>query len=226
MKTILRQNIRSNKEFKCNYDKMVEKQLGSKYYYLSFIKCQQPTQVIAEKWQTKLNMPIDREFICKIFENIKVVTLNTKLRSFHFRLLHHSIVTNEKLFRWKILDTDKCTFCNVAVENTFHLIWECQVAKTIWDQIKTWVKNSSNRTLNLNLKNIVFCRLTTNPMDWVNTLCIIVMQYLYSSRCLKVIPNFARLKSQILDMHNLEKYIAVKNNKLKKHENKWKYFKT
>ncbi len=47
------------------------------------------------------------------------------------------------------------------------------------------------------------------PMDWLNTICVITTQYLYSTRCLKMIPNFTCLKQKVLDMHNLEKYIIT-----------------
>ena len=58
----------------------------------------------------------------------------------------------------------------------------------------------------------------------LNTLCLITLQYIYASRCLKNIPNFGHLKSKILEIQNIEKYIAIKNDKVKKHESKWKGF--
>ncbi len=39
-----------------------------------------------------------------------------------------------------------------------------------------------------------------------------------------VIPNFACLKSKIIHMQNLEKYIAMKNETLEKHKIKCKHF--
>ncbi len=41
----------------------------------------------------------------------------------------------------------------------------------------------------------------------VNTICLIAMQYIYSVRCLKSLPNFACLKGKISDMMCIEKYI-------------------
>ncbi len=225
LKGVLKGKINPGKAYTCNYEKMLHKQLGSRFYYMEFIKDEQPTSDMAEKWGNMLNRNIPRDEICKILKNIKITTLSTKLRSFQLRLLHCAITTNEKLFKWKILDSDKCTFCNISVETVIHLIWECPVAKHIWNQIETWVKNRSNRTLNIRLENIVFCKFAPKPLDWVNTLCLTTTQYLYSCRCLKVIPNFACLKQTFLDMHSLEKYIAIKNNKLKKHEIKWNNFK-
>ncbi len=226
MKTALRQRINPGKKQESNYKEMLEKQQGSRFYYIELIEWHEPTSELAGKWGDILNIAIERGEICKIFENIKFITLNTKLRSFQLRLLHYAIVTNDKLSRWKVIDSDRCTFCNEAVETILHLIWDCQAAKHIWNQIQWYVKSCSNRTINLTLKNIIFCKFSSKPMDWLNTLCLITTQYLYSSRCLKIIPNFACLKQKILDMHNLEKYIAIKNNRLKKHEIKWKFFKS
>ena len=224
-KQILRQNEYEDIVFITNHADMLKKKLTSRYFYHKFIECQQVTQNIAAKWEEKLHIPVDRKTICNIFKNIKTTTLCTKLRSFQFRLLHNSIPTNDKLFLWGITESDKCTFCNIETETIIHLIWDCPTAKHIWSQLTSWIKNVSNRTIKVTLKNIIFCGLAPKAMDCVNTICIVVTQYIYSVRCLKKIPNFACLKSKILDAHNLEKYIAIKNNKLKKHEIKWKGFK-
>ncbi len=61
-----------------------------------------------------------------------------------------------------------------------------------------------------------------NALHCLNTIVVITLQYIYASRCLGNIPNFGHLKAKILDAQNMEKYIAIKNNKLKKHDSKWK----
>ena len=105
-----------------------------------------------------------------------------------------------------------------------HILWECHVAQHLWKQLSDFCKNKANRTVNISLQNVIFCRIVPKPFDCINTMCLLTSQYIYSSRCLKVIPNFACLKSKIVDMQNLEKYIAMKNESLKKHETKWKHF--
>ena len=69
-----------------------------------------------------------------------------------------------------------------------------------------------------------FARTKANNLDCVNSICLVTLQYIYGSRCLKKIPNFAQLKSLILDEQNVEKYIATKNNNLAKHMKKWQGF--
>ncbi len=120
--------------------------------------------------------------------------------------------------------SDKCTFCNLEQENVVHLFWECQTAKHIWEQVISWYNNKTNQNVHISCKKVLFGKASKNALHCVNTIVLITMQYIYSCRCLKAIPNFHQLKWKILDMHNIEKYIAVKNDKLPKHLKKWKGF--
>ena len=112
----------------------------------------------------------------------------------------------------------------MEIETPLHLLWYCQTATHLWDQLSTWCKNHANRTMNFTLKRVIFCTITDKPKDCVNTICLIAMQYIYSARCLKSLPNFACLKDKISDMMCIEKYIAVKNNQMAKYRKKWNGF--
>ncbi len=133
-------------------------------------------------------------------------------------------MTNVKLLEWKIKDTDKCTFCIVQSETLLHLFWECQTARHVWNSLTQWYKEKTGQTVHLNSQKVLFCKPVPKPLHCLNTIVLISMQYIYASRCLEIIPNFGHLKSKILDVQNMEKYIAIKNNQLKKHEIKWKGF--
>ncbi len=203
---------------------MLKKDLSSADFYEKSVKNPLLPIKVAEKWSDILEVNIDEDFITKIFDNIKIITLSTKLRSFHFRLLHNAITTNEKMLLWKLRDDDLCTFCGLETENILHLLLDCQAVKLLWNQLKHYCLQKANRNIDLNTKKIIFCQLSPKPFDCINTMCLITLQYIYSCRCLKVIPNFACLKTKILDIQNIEKYIATKNDKMKKHNAKWKGF--
>ncbi len=138
--------------------------------------------------------------------------------------MHQATVTNVKLFKWKIKDTDKCTFCNVQSETILHLFWECQTARHIWNSTVQWYREKTGQIVHLDSKKVIFCKPNSNALHCLNTIVLITLQYIYASRCLGNIPNFGHLKSKILDAQNIEKYIAIKNDKLKKHDLKWKGF--
>ena len=217
MKQILRQNVANdNLTYVYQYENLLGKNQDSKYFYTKFIENENVIPALSEKWQNLLQTAIDSETISKNLLNIGNITLSTKLRSFLYRLTHFAIMTNTKLYEWNVVDSELCTFCNTEPETYVHLFWECPVAKQLWNQIEIWVKNKANRNITPSCKKILLCKLSANNLDCVNSICLITLQYIYGSRCLKKIPNFAQLKSLILDEQNVEKYIATKNNNLEK----------
>ena len=176
------------------------------------------------KWEVILQKPMDNKFFCNIFEKIRHITLCGKLRSFQYRLLNHAILTNKRLFKKKEVDTEKCTFCRLETETITHHLWECPTAQHIWQNLKDWFMQKTGRNISFTVENIIFNNITKNPIDSSNIICLITKQYLYSSRCLKEIPNFYKLKIKITETYNIEKYLAISMDKLKKHEKKWKDF--
>ncbi len=194
MKQILHQIPHEDKLFVHNYEKFINNNWDSKYFYSKFIENPHIVPTLSVKWKNLLQTAIDDETISKVLENIKVITLSTKLRSFLYRFIHFAIPTNTRLYEWKIVDSELCTFCNTEPETYIHLFWECQVAKQIWNQIELWCKNKANRNITPTLKKIMLCKLSLNVLDCINSICLITMQYIYGSRCLRKLPNFAQLK--------------------------------
>ncbi len=208
-----------------NYKTLLEKNLGSRFYYNKAIESEPLLEKFTTKWQNILGPNnVNENELSTSFKNIKVITLSTKLRSFYYTLLVQATITNVKPLKWNMVDTDKCTFCNVEIETVKHLFWDCPTAKHLWNQVTQWIKYTANQTVHLTDKKVFLCKIASKPLNCVNTIGLITLQYLYASRCLKRIPNFAQLKLKILDVQNIEKYIAIKNNRIKKHEIKWKGF--
>ena len=53
-------------------------------------------------------------------------TLDTKLREFQYKILNLIVFTNEKLHRFKMVDSPLCAFCNAEVESLEHLLYFCK----------------------------------------------------------------------------------------------------
>ena len=54
-----------------------------------------------------------------------------------------------------------------------------------------------------------------------NAICLITKQFLYRQRCLKNALNPFDLRHYVKGIQSMEKYIAIKNNKLSLHQSKW-----
>ena len=75
---------------------------------------------------------------------------------------------------------------------------------------------------NISLKNVIFNCIHENPKHLANTLSIILKQYVYRQRCKNARPNAPEFRNLVYQTENLEKFIAVKNDKIDKHYLKWK----
>ena len=70
--------------------------------------------------------------------------------------------------------------------------------------------------------NIIINRVVEKKSHVVNFLCLITKYFIYSQRCQGKKLHFPALKSIFNNIENMEKYIAIKNNRMYIHEAKWK----
>ena len=95
----------------------------SKHIYRSFLTKKQttPTAKDREKLSAKYHrLTIDWK---RVYLLSFRTTLETKLREFQFKILNRIVFTNEKLFRFDMAESDKCTFCQTEVESIEHLLF-------------------------------------------------------------------------------------------------------
>ena len=147
-----------------------------------------------------------------------------KFRSFQYRLLQRGLVTNVLLCKWGIVNSSLCYFCKKGEETVVHLVYECDEVKILWEGIKVYLQERyPKQGIDINLKNVIFNDIAVEPMckNAINCICLVTKQYIYSQKCLKKGLNVYELKGRIRQMEYIEKYIAVKNDKLETHQKKW-----
>ena len=64
---------------------------------------------------------------CTIF--LFTFTLDTNLRVFQYKLLNRIIFTNDKLFKFKLVDSPFCTCCKTNEESLEHLLFFCKITE-------------------------------------------------------------------------------------------------
>ena len=181
-----------------------------------------PTRLVT-RWETRLQEDINYDDFARHFSNLNKITNVPKLRSFQYRLLHRAIVTNRQLYWWKIVSNPSCHFCEKAEESLLHLFCLCDEVKVVWTSMKEWMKknNIGYEGLSFSPKNILFNCVHPKPGSVVNLLTLIVKQYVYRKRCLREPLSKQELKTEFYSVKNIEKFIAIKNEKLVTHEKKW-----
>ena len=135
----------------------------------------------------------------------------------------NAVITNIRLKHWKIVESDMCTFCNLQRESIRHLMYECKDVICLWRKVAKMCDNMGLGKITINYRNIMLNAVNSDPGHVANFVILIVKQYIYSQRCLKKSVCDREVENLIYRNRNIEKFYALKNNKLKYHHRKWGY---
>ena len=69
------------------------------------------------------------------------ITLDTKLREFHYKILHRICYTTVMLFKFGSSETPLCYFCNEELETLEHFLFHCKKVNTFWNELNTILKS-------------------------------------------------------------------------------------
>ena len=62
--------------------------------------------------------------------------LDNRLLRLRHKLKYDSLLTNKKLFDWKIINSEVCKFCGIDTEDMEHLLNDCEILKPLWDIVE------------------------------------------------------------------------------------------
>lgn len=115
-----------------NIEKLRKAQKVSKLFYPIVLSSVPEIPVnVKHKWEERISIDIVENEWEQYFMIPHNVTMNTKLISFQFQILHRILCTNSRLFIFKILDTEMCSFCHETKESISHLFYGCLHARNI-----------------------------------------------------------------------------------------------
>lgn len=130
-------------------------------------------------------------------------------------------MVNDRLFKWNLVDSSLCDFCNMAPDSIRHRFWLCPQTQELWGKLWHYVTDElhvDNWQMNykmIALNNWEDCC----PMMQCIVLC--TKFFIYRSFIGKITPFFDSLLSYIKGIEILERKAALKNGKWLIHLNKW-----
>ena len=137
---------------------------------------------VSERWYNALGKQIAEDELSDIFSITYDVTVESKLHSFQYMILQRALVTNEKLFKWKIKDTNCCQICHQDVETIEHLFYECEIVKKLW--LDTWnTLHSALGAVPTDREGILLGKIYKDKHELINHIVLIVKRYIYKKRC-------------------------------------------
>ena len=124
-----------------------------------------------------------------------------------------------------------------VIRNAFSNVWFTTVPLRGWrpplreilDPRLWWFTNSGKTThytlneqvLILSEYEIMFSIMIKRPDDYVNTICLIIRDFIYVTRCKQEQLSLLNCMHKIVKYKKLEEIIAIRKSKLDKHMAKW-----
>ena len=171
-----------------------------------------------ETWNEKLD--INKEDLFQAFSFIRQSCKCPKTNFFQFKLLHYKIYTNSLLYKLKMVETYRCTFCELELETILHLLWDCSVTKNVWLAIEEWLimKKIVPNDFKLTLKLVI---LGYAHSACVNNVLMTVKYYIYRCKCMNNTPNGVEAISTVVHYIAKERAAAKYSDTLTKFSQKW-----
>ena len=142
----------------------------------------------------------------------RIVTLDTRFRTFQYKLLNNVLYLNKLLYRFGKIDSPLCSFCKTQEETPFHLFYECSKANNLWVDLKSFLENRIPLP-SLTPQSAIFGFIDVFDNKLIlNHLLLIFKYYLYNARKSGFI-NIESLKANIYNIKNIEREISKNNPK-------------
>ena len=219
-KNILIQQVRKYEQYEHNFEYLLTKPKNrSKIIYseLTFnsLACVGSYNKWCENILNEANFTLEEYMKC--FESLYKVTNVTNLRDFQYRLLHKRIPTNRELKQWGIKQSDICNFCTEE-DGIQHTLFKCRHIHEIWMQWQKYILEKFGVILVVDFKMILTNNLVGKPKNIINTLALVLKQFIYWCKCQNVKASFQMYVNEIRLHEQYEYNYAKQNNKVGFHQ--------
>ena len=119
-----------------------------------------------------------------------------------------------------------CTFCQTQVESPEHLFFHCNITKSFWQLLCSWI--SEQKVISsLTLENVFFGVFNVvEDFHVVNHIILLAKYYIYNCKLNVIYPSLKVFIAKVKATCQIEQKIRTNNNKLVKHHKKMEQIST
>ena len=85
-----------------------------------------------------------------------VITLETKLQIFQYKIIHNILPTKCSLFRVKSCESETCHLCKMQAQTLAHLLYQCPVISKFWIAFQSWWFANHGKIMTATERDILF----------------------------------------------------------------------
>ena len=194
--------------------------LDSKFIYTVIVKkqCEHPTKRLF--YENKYGNNFNWHEVCS---NIYKTSVNHLSRVFQLKIVHDILPTNYKLYRWKVKDSPRCSYCFTENETLEHLFSECHVAITLYSRITEWALKCG--IVLPKLDSTTLFGITSWSIDnaLLNHILLLYKETIFNNResgkYSNLMSKFIRMIDNVFKLESV-----ITKNKPNTHEQKWKKY--
>ena len=166
----------------------------------------------------KFVIKYDNEFWKKACENIQKTSIDSYSRHFQFKILHQYLGVNSNLFKWKILDSPRVSYCATDIETIKHLFCDCHVTRCLYYKIKEWCQSLNINLPEINEKSVLYgIQTMCEDSQIINTLILTYKQLVFKCKDIPSNLTLARYKFNLKQLEKIESSISAKLGKCSSH---------
>jgi hypothetical protein len=192
--------------------------IKNKEIYWIFVNDIKIESIVTGKLQRELGLT---EANCKKVFTMPRVVSNTKIRAFQYKLLYNLIPCNLYLKQIKRSDTDKCNWCK-ETDDTIHYFVRCSYLTPFWNSLTTWCQNLLEEDINFTWEDVLVGILDKDTKYYaINAILMLAKWRIFKDKLNSSDTFFYKFLCELKYYINIEKTIAIKNNKLTPYNNMW-----
>ena len=152
----------------------------------------------------------------------RIVTTDSSLRSFQYKILNNILYLNGRLYKFNIVDSPLCSLCGAYNESIKHLFCTCTVTQRLWDQLKSWMHEVISFPI-LEPKTVILGLWSEKTSNYIliNHIVLLFKCYIFLKRKESKHISFNRLKAFIKYVENTDNQIPSRKQKVDIHYKKW-----
>ena len=150
-----------------------------------------------------------------IYLSPRMVTVDTKLRAFQYKMLNNILFVNKMLFKFRKVESLLCSFCKAKDKTYIHLFCRCRKTSILWRQLQEIFSTAVDLSIILSQSSIFgFLDDALVHKLLLNHLILIFKNYLYK---VNKDLSFNILKNNLTKIRSLEANLKAND----KYNKKW-----
>ena len=152
-----------------------------------------PVRKHEAKWEKVLEINIEEKMWRRIYGANFESCVESSLRAFQYNIVLRTVPTNKYLMRCNLVNTDKCSFCQINTESIEHLFFYCPNVRNFIFAILDKIDAPSDIIKGINASEFLLGNVSGSLHNSINYLYTLIKKFVFvtkingSNLCLKEI---------------------------------------